>query len=70
MWDRNITLRHAHVGAIVSGMRGVHGGTNAELPVQHLCPSVLCPIQKWMCFQEAVTYLARTTLSSPSPVPG
>ena len=31
MWDRNITLMHAHVEIIVSRMRGEHHGANVEL---------------------------------------
>lgn len=32
MWDRNVTLSHAHVRAIVSVVRGEHCGTNVEQP--------------------------------------
>ena len=62
MWD--ITLRHAHVGAILSGMRGHVMGDNVELSLLHLCQSVLCSIQRWTQFQKAVIYFRRTTLSA------
>ena len=62
MWD--ITLRHAHVGAILSGMRGHVVGDNVQLSLLHLCQSVLCPIQRWTQFWKAVIYFRRTTLSA------
>lgn len=32
MCDRNVTLSHAHVRAIVSGVRGEHCGANVKPP--------------------------------------
>lgn len=62
MWD--ITLRHAHGGALLSGMRGQQWGTDVELCLLHLCQSVFCSIQRWTRFQKAVIYFRRTTLSA------
>ena len=61
---RDITLKYAHVGAILSGMRGHVVGDNVQLSLLHLCQSVLCPIQRWTQFQKAVIYFRRTTLSA------
>ena len=47
MWDRNITLRHAHVGVIVSAKKE-YSRTNTEIPILYLQQSILCQVQRWM----------------------
>ena len=44
------------------------GGIDVELSLPHLCQSVLCPIQRWIWFQNAVIYLGRTTLNVDQPL--